>query len=507
MKRLAHPEHLPDLGIFQDKSVLNGQLFYSKEWVLDRTRIQKTAIVPGPGLVTVYTNLITLINSNVTRLFTEFETDKSIPVSTNAGLVMNYTKSTEDLVLIASGDYEASKDQLLGQITQQQFPNSTFDTDRLKMVILLVQQVLCFLDFLPVEYIDGLACNATMEALEQFNNQFGSFQSPSKTPWSDAAILTHVLSFHHAIKTKLKEQGYHSPRNTLKTDPNSFRKRLKHFQKANGLNVSMKLDRDTLATLFNSKNSKLFSFAVRDDLFDTNVLLDRVIQENAYMTPIKELKIQKTEAPSSFFTHVPKYLLNAAFEARNQKELLSDIVAVAKRYSFSKFLPDKENPQDLTELTEDEPTSMKEYSQTPSEFQVNLVLEEKPRCILMKSKSDTCLKPPELKRRASFNGFSTNKMPPKIAPKSLLFHYLSEFRHDEPKPISHNINQTNSNQAKRISHLDQIFKTTQAKILRLSVLVSEAFQESQKLIHAASLLTEELEELDISMAYLDQLNE
>lgn len=155
-----------------------------------------------------------------------------------------------------------------------------------------------------------------MNALEQFYFEYGPFAvtlSKEKKPWRDLTIIHHLLQLIHTTRRRLTELGYSRSRKMARTDPNSFRKQIKHFQVARNLKSTAKLDLNTMSNIItNLKTRKNFevsnlmnkigkefedlsnlvvgrneNFITSD--FSLSLLLKTVFEEkNAYLTPIKE---------------------------------------------------------------------------------------------------------------------------------------------------------------------------------------------------------------------------
>lgn len=279
--------------------VLHGfRLFVHTQWLRDRSKLLKYLLqVTGDSQHTLVASVVSIRRSQVVpvvlqTLFAEFQQsyDALLSVDTPLGTVMT-GKPGECLVLLADGDYDAhlshitlklnldafgflAKDDAVDLLAVTDQTIRSFFTrlgldphlgpiDRVFLVlVMLAQQTLYFFNTLGVECIDGLICNSTLDALEHFFFLLGPFEgikfsvtSQSK-PWLDPAMFSAMLDKLNDTRAQLGQLGYNPPKGLHKLDPNTLRKQIKHFQKDQGLEVSMVFDAATLGRLVSSGTMK-----------------------------------------------------------------------------------------------------------------------------------------------------------------------------------------------------------------------------------------------------------
>ncbi|KAI8912801.1 hypothetical protein EDD86DRAFT_202248 [Gorgonomyces haynaldii] len=299
--------------VFDRKIVLSGyKLFSNKEWLLDRSRLQKTLILQSTDEVVFYVLQVDGEPKHLVDLFAEYERNGTKALETPQGTIM-INKDSGNAQPIPSGDYETSsmlwicqcnlyqfgvlvepKCQLLNPATEQQFYQTLkIELSRpvpelLHNLVYLTQQALYFFDMYHKD-LDGICCSDTMNALEQFYFEYGPFGgfAKNKKPWADLMMIYNVLDTLDGYKKKLTSLGFSAPKNLQRTDPNVVRKQIKAFQRSNNIPLTMKLDKETAGRIQSQVGSR------RKSTFTNN--LRHQINEFTGLGQNLELKAKKDE--------------------------------------------------------------------------------------------------------------------------------------------------------------------------------------------------------------------
>lgn len=71
----------------------------------------------------------------------------------------------------------------------------------------LAQAALCLIGYLAEGQIDGLLCDDTSTALQEYNATFGPFEAEIKGSMADSVLLAELLSKVVSVRNKLHAMG------------------------------------------------------------------------------------------------------------------------------------------------------------------------------------------------------------------------------------------------------------------------------------------------------------
>lgn len=261
----------------QPLSLEGFRVYTSHKWMIDRDRLLKSCVCLDNGnAAQLFIIDINEQSDQIIGIFREFEADKLVPYEIAQGTVMIQPLSLPEFVPVEV-NFE-DRMNWIAQVNLCQFGliskpnwspvppdvevrfNEIFKIEHPKLpihnavhvLVTMCQQALFIFGFLKDSaWIDGIACTRTMSAFEQFYFEFGPFKvfSTHVKPWHDILMIYHVLDYIYTLRKKLKTLGFAIPRQYRKTDPNSFRKQIKHFQKSRGLETTLLFDTPTLARI------------------------------------------------------------------------------------------------------------------------------------------------------------------------------------------------------------------------------------------------------------------
>lgn len=116
-------------------------------------------------------------------------------------------------------------------------------------LITLVQIGLYYTDLLPGEFVDGLCCDYTTKAIEQWWQKFGRVIHGDKQPQPvSATSLAGIIGFVMGIRDRLSLLGYRIPKDPFAVQ--AFMHCIYQFQKGEKLEKTRKLNEPTARRLF-----------------------------------------------------------------------------------------------------------------------------------------------------------------------------------------------------------------------------------------------------------------
>ncbi|RUS26124.1 hypothetical protein BC938DRAFT_471196 [Jimgerdemannia flammicorona] len=301
--------HNVGLQIVQKDALLEGyQVYLVEQWVCDRDRPYKTVKVftgdPHHKIRVCVIRIEDVRDSSpaLKDLLREMEKDvasRMKPVlTTDTGNIMvtdpsNFS-SNLDMVLVPDGDFEKHiqafcvnvnlrRTQCGGRSALNLSNPTDAQQDKFRMLYKIAGDAMCFndsvlelvqlaqtslhiFDLLPVEYIDGLICDKTTTALENFYKQLGPSDAAPEVGWPSFAcrlrlamfclreiwlephLLALLLSKLVNYKNKLHSLGYPHVKDPFEIEP--FKICIAAFQKYTKIETQSRLlDTLTLKTL------------------------------------------------------------------------------------------------------------------------------------------------------------------------------------------------------------------------------------------------------------------
>lgn len=133
-------------------------------------------------------------------------------------------------------------------------------TFAVRELVTLLQLSLFYFDFLHPQYVDGLLCDYTLRALQQWWAQFGfkRFRKPSPTEKLYLVIsITALVGSVTGCRQRLRALNFSPPKDPF--DPENFLLAIRRFQKSERLPKTQKLDEATFWKLINSSGKQVDS--------------------------------------------------------------------------------------------------------------------------------------------------------------------------------------------------------------------------------------------------------
>ncbi|KAI8589381.1 hypothetical protein BDZ88DRAFT_418655 [Geranomyces variabilis] len=260
------------------------QIHTNVDWVVNRDRLFKTfAVYTGRpdhvAVVSVAEFGAAGEDDRIRKAFGAFERDQLKMVDTGIGVLMIgnpewFSKASSPCITVPDGDYDRHLPDLLVNINLRRLGcgersllsyrpppqavcdkfyrvtgiQATEETSLAACVLglgALVHHALYLLALLPLDLIDGLMCDSTQAALQEFYNEFGPFDEvEAGSNWCDPGLLAALLRTMERLKFKLGVLGH--PVRPGDHPTTALPRAIKHFQKAHGLKVTLVFDRKTV---------------------------------------------------------------------------------------------------------------------------------------------------------------------------------------------------------------------------------------------------------------------
>ncbi|KAJ3162783.1 hypothetical protein HDU86_003757 [Geranomyces michiganensis] len=283
----SSPQHSagPHLSLTSTDIPLPGyQIHTNVDWVVNRDRLFKTfAVYTGRpdhvALVSVAEFGTAGEDDRIRKAFSAFERDQLKMVDTGIGVLMIgnpewFSKASSPCITVPDGDYDRNLPDLLVNINLRRLgcgersllsyrppPQAVCDkfyrvtgiqaTEEASLASCvlglgsLVHHALYLLALLPLDLGDGLMCDATQAALQEFYNEFGPFDAvEAGSNWCDPGLLAALLRTTERLKFKLGVLGH--PVRPGDHPTTALPRAIKHFQKAHALKVTLVFDRKTV---------------------------------------------------------------------------------------------------------------------------------------------------------------------------------------------------------------------------------------------------------------------
>ncbi|KAL1916921.1 uncharacterized protein VTP21DRAFT_5118 [Calcarisporiella thermophila] len=344
---------------FEETWLTGFQIYIVEQWVVDRTSFCNTVkVFTGDSSHKIKVCSVSLApdvdNTNLPREAEKLLSDMDLkglakPKMTKLGTIMvsNLTNfpSSLNIVLVPDGDYEehitecyvnlnlrrlrctgrsafslnppnnAQKDKFRQLYSTSEHINFQYSVMEL---VTLAQIALNLFGHFRSSWIDGLLCDATLEALRSFYNEQGSFEFPELDEvWLDPRLLAALLSKLVDCRQKLSSLGYQVCKDPF-TERETFRNNVASFQKSIKVNISKSLDNVTIKML-----NELYSKSSPQSSLRVHKVLMSKIEDFSGMsnTPIE----QETSNLNNFIRSINIDRLKYLWQGKGRPSQNSDV--------------------------------------------------------------------------------------------------------------------------------------------------------------------------------------
>ncbi|TPX45991.1 hypothetical protein SeMB42_g02777 [Synchytrium endobioticum] len=280
----------PQINLIEPRTYLPGFCLYVQlDWLISRDHIGNSFLCyTGDSSQSVKVAILELDPTAahepvLQRIFSEYERDALATKRTQLGVAVcaqpdMFGDAAVQCVLIPDGDYEANIDNLYVNVNLKRFgcgersiltcrpptqvvkdkfyqlysidPNSAPINAAVVTLARTVQRALfVFAMFRDETWIDGLVCDMTLRALQQFYSEMGPFDDydTEEGHWCDPVLFAAVLGALASLRFKLSTTGTNTRDPFL--EPLAFRNQIETFQRQHGLPSTGLLDQATRHTI------------------------------------------------------------------------------------------------------------------------------------------------------------------------------------------------------------------------------------------------------------------